>query len=315
MPEIQSALDLNVLSDIFTSLASVLFLAVACLFAYRTLKRSVTPVVECFLRPRPASQEFELVLANYGEGSAYKVMLSLEADAADFEAHEVLIGTSPTKLPFSVLEPNGCITTFFGMGHRLLKDEDFLKPFKAKVEYEWRPFWAMTRRRVKQIYEMDVRPFKGLIYSPEKDKVAEELKRGLKNIADAIKARPRIPVPCDRRSDDRETLERMDSLMPALFSEIREDLLANPLKREFILKGQGGIYNAGKKEPLAYFFESHEDLPDKVGLLVSEGLVRDITYNNTDRYVLSEPLVEFLLKPKEGTEEGSDEARQPPLAA
>ena len=192
------------------------------------------------------------------------------------------------------------------MGHRLLKDEDFLKPFKAEVEYEWQPFWARNRRKVKRTYNMDVRPFKGLIYSPEKDKVAEELKKGLKNIADALKARPRLPVPCDRRSDDRETLERMESLMPALFAEMREDLNATPLKREFIVMNRGGGSFGRKKSILAYNDESHEDLPDKVGLLVSEGLVRDITYNNTDRYVLSEPLAEYLLGPQEDTEDGSD---------
>ena len=303
MTEPLSAIFVDILTGSFLPLATLLVLLLGVWIANRTLMRSVTPQIECFLRPRPASHAFELVLANYGMGSAYNVSLSLEADEADFEAHQVLIGTSPTKLPFSILEPNGSITTFFGMGHQLLKDEKQLKPFKAEVEYEWQPFWAKNRRKVKRTYSMDVRPFKGLIYSPKKDKVAEELKKGLKNIADVLKARARLPVPRDRRSDDRETLKRMESLMPNLFAEMREDLMATPLKREFILKGKGWIYNSGKKEPLAYYYESHEDLPDKVGLLVSEGLVRDITYNNTDRYVFSEPLVEFLLEPKEDTGE------------
>ena len=305
----QPALELNMLSDIFIPLASLLGVAVAVLIAYRALQRSVRPDVECFLRPRPASQEFELVLANYGMGSAYNVSLSLDADAADFEAHEVLIGTSPTKLPFSILEPNGRITTFFGMGYRLLKDEDILKPFKAEVEYECQPFFAKKRRKVKRTYSMDVRPFKGLIYSPEKNEVAEALKPGLKKIAEAIKARPRPPVPRDRRSDDRETLARIESLMPGLFAEMREDLIASPLKREFIVQRKGAGYTGRKQVVLAYCYESHEDLPDKVGLLVNEGLVTDITYNHTDRYVLSEPLVEYLLGSQEETEDGAGKDR------
>ena len=315
MPETFADTVVKILTSSFFPLATLLVLLLGSWIAYRTLMRSVAPQIECFLRPRPASQEFELVLANYGMGSAYNVSLSLEADEADFEAHEVLIGASPTKLPFSILEPNGSITTFFGMGHQLLKDEAYLKPFKAEVEYEWQPLWPKNRRKVKRTYNMDVRPFKGLIYSPKKDQVAEELKKGLKNIAEALKARPRRPVPCDRRSDDRKTLERMESLMPGLFAEMREDLLAAPLKREFIVMNKGGVYIGRKKSVLAYYYESHEDLPDKVGLLVSEGLVRDITYNNTDRYVFSEPLVEFLLEPNEDTEEESTEACQSPLAA
>ena len=42
-------------------------------------------------------------------------------------------------------------------------------------------------------------------------------------------------------------------------------------------------YNAGCREPLSYYYEDHEDLADKVGLLVNEGVVTDITYNMVDR--------------------------------
>lgn len=311
VPEIQPDTFVDLLTGFLLPLATLGVLLLGVWIANRTLMRSVTPQVECFLRPRPGSQTFELVLANYGMGSAYNVSLSLEADAADFEAHRVFISISPTELPFSILEPNGSVTTSFGMGHHLLKNEPYLKPFKAEVKYEWQPFWAKNYRKVKRTYNMDVRPFKGLIYSPKKDKVAEELKRGLKIIADALKVRPRLPIPRDRRSDDRRTLERMESLMPSLFAEMREDLIANPLKREFIVMSKSGFYGAGEKEPLGYYYESHEDMPDKVGLLVSEGLVTDITYNHTDRYVFSEPLVEYLLGSQEETEDGSGEDSQP----
>ena len=83
-------------------------------------------------------------------------------------------------------------------------------------------------------------------------------------------------------------------MMPDLFAEIRNDLKSSPLKREFVLAPRMAIYNAGHKEPLAYYFEDHDDLADKVGLLVNEGIVTDITYNNVDRYVMSEALVEYL---------------------
>lgn len=275
--------------------------------ASRTLVRSVTPQVECFLRPRPASQEFELIVANYGLGSAYNVSLNLEVDEDDFDAHKVLIDWRKTETPFGIIEPGGTISTLFGMGHQLMGNESYLKPFKAVVEDDWQPFWAKRRRKEKQSYDMDVRPFKGLIYTPEKNDVAKTLKSELKKIADAIKDRSRPPIPRDRRSEDRETLEHMKSLMPSLFAEMREDLICCPLKREFILKGKNWAYFAGKKKPLEYYYESHEDLADAVGLLVNEGLVTDITHNNTDRYVMSEPLVSYLLDTQnaEKTEENS----------
>ena len=112
----------------------------------RTLVRSVTPQVECFLRPRPSSQIFELVIANYGLGSAYNVSLNLEADEDDFTAHRVSIEWLPTEMPFGIIEPNGSVTTFFGMGQYLMGNEPFLKPFEAVVEYEWQLFWAKRRR-------------------------------------------------------------------------------------------------------------------------------------------------------------------------
>ena len=61
------------------------------------------------------------------------------------------------------------------------------------------------------------------------------------------------------------------------------------------------MYNAGQKEPLSYSYEDHQDLADKVGLLVNEGVVTDITYNSVDRYLMSEALVEYL---EEGSSAG-----------
>ena len=103
MPEIQPDIFVGLLTGSILQLATLLVLLLGVWIANRTLMRSVAPQVECFLRPRPASQEFELVLANYGMGSAYKVSLSLEADEADFEAHQVLIGTTPAA--FAVQHP------------------------------------------------------------------------------------------------------------------------------------------------------------------------------------------------------------------
>ena len=221
--------------------------------ASRTLIRSVTPQIECFLRPRPSSQIFELVIANYGLGTAYNVSLNLEADEDDFAAHRVSIEWLPTERPFGIIEPSGSITSFFGMGHDLMGKEPYLKPFKAVVEYEWRPFWAKYLRKEKRRYFMDVRPFYRSTYIHEKNEIAKVLESELKKISDVLKIRQRPPIPRDRRSEDQKTFKRIESLMPSLFAEMREDLTSSPLKREFILMHRSSTYNAGKKKPLAYF--------------------------------------------------------------
>ena len=306
MPEVCPDLIMDVVTRVILPIVTLVVLLLGVRISSRALTRSVTPQVECFLRPRPASQEFEMVIANYGLGSAYNVSLSLVVDEDNFTANNVLLEWRKTEVPFSVIEPGGSVTTFFGMAHRLMGDEQYLKPFKAEIEYQWQPLWAMRRRDEKRSYTLDVRPFKGLLYRSEKDEIAKVLKPGLQKIAEAIKTRPRAPLPRDRRSDDRKTLERMESLMPGLFAEMREDLMSFPLKREFILQGKGWSYNAGQKLPLTYDYESHENLADKVGLLVNEGLITDITYNNTDRYVMSEPLAEYLLNAQVDKQEGPD---------
>ena len=294
----------NLFVHVILPLLTLLVLWFGLRVASRTLVRSVTPQVECFLRPRPSSDIFELVIANYGLGSAYNVSLNLEVDEDDFDAHRVATNWRTTEVPFGIIEPGGSINIFFGMGNSLLGNESPLKPFNAVVEYEWQPFWAKHRRKEKRSYNMDVRPFKGIPYFIEKNEIAETLKSELKKIADFLKPQSRRPpIPRDRRSEDRTTLERMESLMPSLFAEMRNSLNSHPLKREFIVVSQGSIFTAGRKEPLAFYYESHENLADEVGVLVNEGLVTDIRYNAVDRYVMSEPLVQYLLEVQNEEEE------------
>ena len=263
--------------------------------AHRTLARSVTPQVQCFLRPQPFSQTFELVIANYGLGCAYNVSLNLEVCEEDFKEHKVVMAWRKTETPFNVIEPGGCISTIFGIGLHLLGSEPLLMPFSAVVQYQWQPFWCKRRRSEKRCYELDVRPFKGLAYQPTTDEVAKVLKSELPKIAKAVGAKQRQPIPRDTRSEDQATFNRMEAQMPSLLAEMRTDLNSCPLKREFILTHKGSTYNSGPKEPLGYYFEDHDDLADKVGLLVNVGLVTDITYNKVDRYVISEPLAQYFL--------------------
>lgn len=302
-----SDLSFNQLTDIVINI--VLPLATLCVLlmgfniARRTLVRSVTPQVECFLRIRD-SMTVEFVVANFGLGTAHNVSVRLDVDEEDFESHGVILKWRNTEVPFSIIEPGGNVCTFFGVSHQLSQNGSCLKPFRVEVKYQWQLLWAKRPRNETRCFNLNVRQFEVLDILHQKDKVADTLKPGLEKIAKAISTRPRFPVPSDRRSEDRETLERLQKQMPKLFAEMRKDLSSNPIKREFILKGKGWSYSAMRKAPLEYYYESHEDLADKVGLLVNEGLVTDITYNNVERYVFSEPLVEFLLESRPTREDG-----------
>ena len=298
MTELLSSPFVDFLSRVVLPALSILVALATLVFtlrwAGRTLTRSVTPQIECYLRVRQSSQVFDFVIANFGLGSAHRVGFQLDVDEEDFDAHNVTMKQRATDIPFSVVEPGGQITNMFGFGPPLLGKDPPLKPFRAIVTYEWQPFWSRRRRVEQRHYDIDVRPFLGLVPEWKKDEVAEALKAELPKIAKAVGATQRPPVPADRKSSGRVFFRRIESLMPEFFAEMRADLKSFPMKREFILMPKLAMYTAGQKEPLSYHYEDHEDLADKVGLLVNEGVVTDITYNNVDRYVMSETLVEYL---------------------
>ena len=71
--------------------------------------------------------------------------------------------------------------------------------------------------------------------------------------------------------------------MPALLAEMRQDLAAYPLRREFVVMKRSWSYWA-KGNELFYYYDDHPDLDDKLRILQNEGLIEDITYSNAKRY-------------------------------
>jgi hypothetical protein len=100
-----------------------------------------------------------------------------------------------------------------------------------------------------------------------------------------------------RRFPDRSAVfERVERLMGALLAEMRRDLAEYPLRREFVVMKRTWSYWA-KGNELFYYYDDHADLDDKLRILENEGLVRETTYNNAKRYVLSEELADYLGAP------------------
>ncbi len=100
--------------------------------------------------------------------------------------------------------------------------------------------------------------------------------------------RRNIPV-----AGSNEPLQRLERLMPDLLAEMRNDLAENPLSREFVILKRAWSYWASGGE-LVYYLDDHPDLENKLHILQNYGLIHEITYNNVQRYVITEELASYL---------------------
>jgi ABC-type Zn uptake system ZnuABC Zn-binding protein ZnuA len=87
---------------------------------------------------------------------------------------------------------------------------------------------------------------------------------------------------------------KAERLMPKLLTEMREDLAKYPLKREFVVLKKAWSYWA-KGNELFYFYDDHPELDEMLQILENLSLVREITYNNTKRYIITEHFADYLV--------------------
>jgi len=86
---------------------------------------------------------------------------------------------------------------------------------------------------------------------------------------------------------------KAERLMPALLAEMHKDLAEHPLSREFVVLKRSWSYWA-KGNELTYFYDDHSQLDNMLQILQNLGLVQEITYNNTKRFIITERLAEYL---------------------
>ena len=79
--------------------------------------------------------------------------------------------------------------------------------------------------------------------------------------------------------------------MPELIAKMRTDRQCHPLRREFLTLRKGTIHNTGNVKVHRYYFEDHDDLAERVGILENYGFVDEIAPN---RYRMSEQFAELL---------------------
>jgi hypothetical protein len=85
----------------------------------------------------------------------------------------------------------------------------------------------------------------------------------------------------------------IERTMPELLREMREDFASQPVIREMILLDtEGNRYHGGGV--FVYHRSVHPDLDSMFQVLENNRLVENITYNNTDRYRVSEAFARYL---------------------
>lgn len=90
-----------------------------------------------------------------------------------------------------------------------------------------------------------------------------------------------------------EIFEKLEGMMPDLLAEMRKDLADHPVSREFVILKKSWSY-WGKGQELVYYYEDHPQLDSKLRVLQNHGLIRDMTYTNVARYIITEELASYL---------------------
>jgi hypothetical protein len=94
-------------------------------------------------------------------------------------------------------------------------------------------------------------------------------------------------------TDSDQVFIELERIMPDILNEMREDITKYPLSREFVVLEKGWTYCASGHE-LAYYFEDHPELENKLRILLNHDLIQDVTHTNVSRYVISEKFAKYL---------------------
>ena len=107
-----------------------------------------------------------------------------------------------------------------------------------------------------------------------------------------------IEGPPRSAQENNSGFQKIESLMPDLLSEMRDDLGNDPLSREFIVMRRSQSYwPDGQEDVLVYYYDDHQNLDNKIRVLENYGLIQDITQTNVGRFLISEKLADYLSRP------------------
>lgn len=153
----------TVVSACATAVIAILTILLVC--ENRKLRQAgKEPQVIAYLAPHPdGNGAINIVFANVGLGLAKNIVFSLECDAADFEAHHVLLQKQKGTAPINALPPGEKIVAIFGLGFELFGNlhETKIGPLKSfEVRLDFTDIDGRKRRTGTTI---DIRQFEGLL--------------------------------------------------------------------------------------------------------------------------------------------------------
>lgn len=89
---------------------------------------------------------------------------------------------------------------------------------------------------------------------------------------------------------------KIERMMKDLLDEMSDDLIKDPLKREFVLLPNKDVCYWGTDTEFVYYADEHLQLQNKVNVLKNNNLIFDITNTNVNRYQFDEDFVDWLIK-------------------
>lgn len=143
----------------------------------RRLRRAGTePNVIAYIALDKRHREcLNMVIANVGNGPAYDVRISREADEQNFADYALSFTDDTQRPPIPLISSGDRLETFLNTGSELFADDwtAKLKPFEIFIQYE-----DSNERTHKTKQTLDVAAFKGLVTvgKPAEHEIAESLK-------------------------------------------------------------------------------------------------------------------------------------------
>jgi hypothetical protein len=94
----------------------------------------------------------------------------------------------------------------------------------------------------------------------------------------------------------RPSFQSLETKIPDLVAEMREDIGKNPFTREFVCLKKSVTFWYPETPLFTYHFEDHPQLLGKLQIMENAGAIYDSAVNNVPRYRLEEEFVDYLTR-------------------
>ena len=231
-------------------------------------------------------QAIQLGIIALTEAPAVDVKITISPPPQMMKSYEKLF---PLKL--SLIDRKNPF--FFDVATFFQAEERFGKDIHLKIEY-----YDLSAKRY--IYETPIEVVGSLplitIGNDNPEKMVRTLEKIEKTLSGLRVSRESVVKPSlllPKQSDS--VLSSVEKLIPELLADMKNDLSEYPFIREFVILSNKWVYDSDPNNMvLAYYFENHSYLRNKLRILENYGLIYEITYDDVARFVISEELAAYL---------------------